>query len=210
MKKSILIDGKPFFYDAEDLSYETTTAMSHEAGVKLLALTKKLFDAKNMKFYLAFGTLLGAIREHDIIKGDEDLDIFVINEDAFKQIIPYFDEKGLHLIRVIPGDTYSFRSDANSYIDIYILHKIHKFNIWRFYCYSLASMYTPKRYVKDFQNIDFLGMTFECPRNPEKLVEFWYGKTWRTPIRGHKFYYEVKSRYYWKNLKKTVKKLLGL
>lgn len=210
MRKNILINGEPFYYDAEDLSYETTTAMSHDAGVELLALTKKLFDAVNMNFYLAFGTLLGAIREHDIIKGDEDLDIFVVNEDALKLIIPYLDENGLHLIRVIPGDTYSFRSDTHSYIDIYILRKITKINIWRYYCYSLASMYIPKKYVKEFQKIDFLGMTFECPKNPDKLVEFWYGKTWRTPIRGHKFYYEVKSRYYWKELKKMIKKVLGL
>lgn len=36
-----------------------------------------------------------------------------------------------------------------------------------------------------------------CPKNPEKLVAFWYGKNWRTPVRGHKYIYEARSHYYY-------------
>jgi len=71
----------------------------------------------------------------------------------------------------------------------------------------------PKKYFREYQNIDFLGDTYLCPKDPEKLLEFWYGKTWRTPVRGHSFKYEVSSAYYWhkyyKKVKYAIQKYIG-
>ena len=90
--------------------------MSKDEGKELLYLVKRLFAHQKLSFYLAFGTLLGAIREHNIIDGDEDLDIFVDNEALLVNSLPFFAENGLFLIRAIKGDTYSFRSSDNTYI----------------------------------------------------------------------------------------------
>ncbi len=38
----------------------------------------------NTKFGLMFGTLLGAVRENSFIKHDEDVDLFVLEEDKEK------------------------------------------------------------------------------------------------------------------------------
>ena len=208
---TILIDGKPFSYHDERgiISFDNNVAMSHESGKRLLFKVKELFSVKDIRFCLAFGTLLGAIREHDLIKGDEDLDVFTDQEEKLRSSIPWLAEQGLVVTRVKDGDFYSFRLDEESYIDVYILRPFH-FSIWGLWCYCLCDCATPKRFFKKYQKINFLGEDFLCPSNPEKLVEFWYGKTWRTPIRGHKFYYEVKSRYYWKYKGKYIKKLLSI
>lgn len=168
---TILIDGKPFSYHDERgiISFDNNVAMSHESGKRLLFKVKELFSVKDIRFCLAFGTLLGAIREHG----------------------------------------YSFRLDEESYIDVYILRPFH-FSIWGLWCYCLCDCATPKRFFKKYQKINFLGEDFLCPSNPEKLVEFWYGKDWRTPKSGKKYYYEVKSRYYWKYKGKYIKKLLSI
>lgn len=209
MEKEILVKGKSFKYNEEALSYSTTTAMSKDEGKQLLYLVKRLFAHQKLSFYLAFGTLLGAIREHDIIDGDEDLDIFVKDEALLVDSLPFFAENGLLLIRAVKGNTYSFRSSENTYIDVYILRDLEWYNLWHFTCKSLCKMYTPKKFFKEYQDIEFLGDSFRCPMHPDKLVEFWYGKNWRTPIRGHKFYYEVKSAYYWHLFKNRVlKKIL--
>ena len=75
---TIMIDGKPFSYRDERgvISFTNNVAMNHDSGKKLLYKVKELFEIKHIRFSLAFGTLLGAVREHDLIKGDEDLDVF--------------------------------------------------------------------------------------------------------------------------------------
>ena len=71
-------------------------------------------------------------------------------------------------------------------------------------------MVTPKKYFKNYTSVNFLGLDCKCPENPEDILEFWYGKTWRTPVRGHKFYYEVKSAYYLRRIVKPfIQKLIG-
>lgn len=195
-KKKIWINGKPFEYEEYSLSYENSSPITIEEATNLLKTVKRLFDSRNLNFYLVYGTLLGAVREKSLIAGDEDVDVFVTDEDKLYNMIPYLDENGLHLIRAAKGNTYSFRLGNHGYIDVYILRPLH-FAIWKPYCYSLCMMVTPKKYFKTFEKIIFLGVECQCPANPEALLEFWYGKTWRTPIRGHKFCYEVKSAYFW-------------
>ena len=194
--KKILIDGTPFEYKEFPLSYATSSPITLEDATNLLAKVKKLFDAKKLDFYLAYGTLLGAVREKGLIPGDEDVDVFVRDEKLLYSMLPYLEDNGLHLIRLIKGNTYSFRLGDYGYIDVYILRPL-KYAIWMPYCYSLCNMVTPKKYFKEYQDIVFLGVSCKCPKNPEKLLAFWYGNSWRTPIRGHKFFYEVKSAYYW-------------
>lgn len=209
MKKSILIDNVHFEYEAEYLAYENTQPMLREEGRLLLHKVKELFDNKGVEFYLAFGTLLGAVRNKDIIPGDEDIDVFVDDENKFIKIIPYLAENGVLLVRHKAKTVYSFRMNKNCYIDVYILSKLPITNIWSTYCVKLDTYVTPKKYFKGYETIEFLGATFKCPKNPERLLEFWYGKDWRTPKSGHKFYYEVKSAYYWHWTKNhVIKKVL--
>lgn len=203
MTKTLNINGESFSYEEEILTYENTKPMSEEEGKALLHKVKELLDAKGIEFMLGYGTLLGAVRNHGIIPGDEDLDIIVRDEKRLQSLLPYLRDNGIQLIRHYIGNVYSFRMGANSYIDIYILRRIPKTSIWSLYCYSIAEHeYVPKWLVNKTQPIEFLGATFKCPRNPERLLEFWYGKTWRTPVSGHNFYYCVKSYWHWRH---TVK-----
>lgn len=207
---TIMIDGKPFSYRDERgvISFTNNVAMNHDSGKKLLYKVKELFGIKHIRFSLAFGTLLGAVREHDLIKGDEDLDVFTDQEDRLRSAIPWLAEQGLVVTRVKEGDFYSFRIDEQSYIDVYILRPF-KFSLWGIWCYSLSDCATPKYFFKNYQKITFLGEDFLVPSNPEKLVEFWYGEDWRVPKSGKKYYYEVKSRYYWKFKGMYIKKFLA-
>ena len=113
---------------------------------------------------------------------------------------------------MLESTIYSFRIGDNSYIDVYILSEI-KNSLWSSSCYRLDTKYVPKSLFSKFENIDFLGIKCKCPQNPEKVLEFWYGKTWRTPVAGHEFKYEVSSAYYYHRflnyLKQFVKFLIG-
>lgn len=203
MSKIFLPNGTVFEYEKEVLSNETNSAITPENGKRILEQTHKLFQSRNMEFFLVFGTLLGAVRDKNIIKGDEDVDVACVDENSLLYSLPYFKENGLFLVRAEKGHLYSFRMDSQSYIDVYIFKNLN-FSIWKFYCISLYKFIIPKKYFRSFSKIDFLGKQYTIPSNPEDLLAFWYGKNWRTPVRGHKFIYEVKSAYHWHNFKRYV------
>ena len=215
MKKFCLnILGTPFTYEdeIEDISVKTNSPITVEEGLDLLCKTKELFSSINLDFYLAYGTLLGAIREKTIIPGDEDVDVFIDDESKLYNNLPYLYSNNYKVCRIMPGKLYSFRVNENAYIDVYILRPF-KHAIWKYYCYSLSNHATPKKYFKEYQDIQFLGETFRCPKNPEKLIEFWYGKDWMNPKPGKKYFYEVPSAHYWHKFRykisPLIKKIIG-
>lgn len=202
------INGKPFSYEDAELTRADAKPITIEEGKAVLELTKYLFDTIGLDFFLCFGTLLGAVRDKSIIIGDEDVDTFILNEKLLYENLPWLDKHGLHVIRVNKGKVYSFRSTGNVYIDVYIARP-YTGDIWSLYCWKLNSNITPKKYFKQFQEIDFLGKKYKCPKDPHKILEFWYGKTWKTPIRSHnKFLYCVPSAYYWHWKGYYIKKIL--
>ena len=153
--KTIYINGELFQYEEEHLTYETIQPLSLEDGKQLLFKTKQLFDTVGLKFYLAFGTLLGAIRDKTIIKGDEDIDVFVDDEKLLFNNLPYFSRNGLKVIRIEKGILYSFRLNENSFIDVYILKPLPIYNLWSIYCINLSGYVTPKKYFNRYQQITF-------------------------------------------------------
>lgn len=174
----------------------------------LVSKTKQLFDYVGLKFSLAFGTLLGAVRDKGVIPGDEDVDVFVWDEDTLIHNIPLFQQHGLRVVRVERGKLYTFRmNDSTYYIDVYILREL-RCSIWSSYCYSLNLNVTPKKFFVEYEQIDFLGIECLCPKRPETLLAFWYGNDWRIPSHDHFFYYEVRSAYYWHHPDQIFKDLL--
>lgn len=209
MKESkLIINGEYFYYndELEDITYDNISPISEEDGREILLKTKELFKAIGLKFYLSFGTLLGAVREGTIIPGDEDVDIMINDEDILYNNLPYLYNNNFKLCRIVKGIFYSFRINEKAYIDVYIIKKLN-FSIWKPFCYSLAGYVTPKKYLTNHTEINFLNEKFLCPTNPEKLIEFWYGKDWRIPKSGKNYYYELKSSYYWKRVKTIIKRL---
>lgn len=55
-----------------------------EIQLKILKMVDKVCRAEKIKYYLAFGSLIGAIRENGFIKWDDDIDIWMMKEDYDK------------------------------------------------------------------------------------------------------------------------------
>ena len=204
-ERTILVKGKPFTYNDEgdEMTYDTVSPISVEDAEKLLAKTKELFDKCGIRFCLAFGTLLGAVRDGSIIKGDEDVDIFVESEEDLWNSLPFLDENGLRICRIEEKYVYSFHVDNKSYIDVYLKAKL-PFSIWSLWCDSLLGRAVPRRYLKKYDHMNFLGVDCLVPHKPERILEFWYGKTWRIPVKGHIYTYETPSRFWWRTKGKLV------
>lgn len=221
-KTTMIIKGKPFTYDDEidDITYDTISPVSVEDARDLLQTTKRLFDQCGIRFSLAFGTLLGAVRDKTIIKGDEDVDVFVENEEELRKHLPFLQEHGLKVCRISEHYLFSFRINNRSYIDVYFKAKL-PLSIWSLWCDSLLCKAVPRRYINRFDKIEFLGDEYLCPHKPERILSFWYGKDWRTPVSGHHFTYDTPSHYWWvhegkykyerliANIKRPIKFIIG-
>ena len=159
------------------------TAIEEDDAHELFHRTKELFDEAGIKFSLVFGSLLGAVREGKSIKGDQDLDICVWDEEHLRDNLFSLNERGLKVCRIIPGMLYSFRINMSCYIDVYILGELRGILLfpWRLYCVSLAGYETPRKFFTGWREIEFFGEKCMCPEKPERLLEFWYGTDWRIP-----------------------------
>lgn len=208
MKKELTIKGKKFVFEEEVITYDHEP-IKYEDAKTILCYAKKMLDSKEIPFFLFWGTLLGAIREHSIIKGDDDIDIAIMDENALIENLPFFYENGFKVVRMEKGHLYSFRiANTECYIDIYIVKPI-KCSLWTPFCYTISKHYLPKKYFKYFDKISFLDVDCLIPNHSEEVLELLYGKNWKIPMKGAKSFGEVKSAYYYHLFKfKFLKKII--
>ncbi len=195
-----------FEYEEEHLDIHELPEINKEDAVQILFKVQDLLEPKGVGIYLAWGTLLGAVRDKDFIKGDLDVDVFIKAEDEEKLFanLQYLKENRIELIRAYKNGLYSFRDmdHLGVYIDFYVVTTPH--NIWGLYCKCVSGVHcVPKKFMKDGGEIEFLGRTFKCPKNPEMFLEFIYGKTWVTPIGKFEatYKYDVTTHYYWRKIR---------
>lgn len=145
---------------------------------KNLLDAKEILDKGGLYFGLMFGTLLGAIREHDFITHDQDIDLFILSEDEekFKSILFDLREAGFELIRYERFGLYSIYRDGD-YIDFFSMKPFTKG-----VRYTGAADYLLEKYLLETTYIEFKGSKFRVPKKNEEFLEFFYGANWRTPI----------------------------
>ena len=59
---------------------------NRDDAIRLLKIVTETLDEHNVKYYLDFGTLIGAIRDKGLIPWDDDIDITLFNEEDYKLI----------------------------------------------------------------------------------------------------------------------------
>lgn len=180
---TIEINGQPFTYMDEVGDPYKFNPMTSKDMEDILEKSARLLEECGIGFFLTFGTLLGAVREGYFIKGDDDVDIIVADEDKLFSCLPYLYEHGLYINRIYKTELYTFHTEGKrGHIDMYILRPIDNW-IYRNWCVSIRGHYTPKRFFEVIEKDGcHIGQNaYPCPQHPENLLEWWYGKTWRIP-----------------------------
>ena len=83
-------------------------------ALDILKELKKICIENNLRFYLGYGTLLGAIRNEKIIPWDDDIDVIMPREDYMK-LLEIFPEKSNYKILSIYNTKDYGRADLYSY-----------------------------------------------------------------------------------------------
>lgn len=157
----------------------------------------------NVKFWLDYGTLLGAIRDNDFIAHDLDLDFGVFYDDNIVNIIEEtFKEKGIEKCREFTLDnriveqTYSYKGLC---FDIFYYFSDEK-EMWAYgFTYKKNKLTKKSEGNKDIsigfdgmryfvekrglEKYNFKGIEFLVPENPHKYLRENYGENYMTPIK---------------------------
>lgn len=184
---------------------EVKEKLTSDSIFKHLQYINKLFIKHNISHWLVYGTLLGSIRQNDIIPYDHDFDLGIKHEDH---------KKVFELNTQIINDGYNFEMANGA---VYSLENIKKIEMkWRVsykICYnkeSVGDLYIYSKFDDGYyrrydieENIYFWpnstlpsyffdnlttstvrDISFPSPMNSLLLLEHWYGPMWITPIKA--------------------------
>lgn len=146
-----------------------------------MVLIRDILQSHEIRCFLHYGTLLGAIREKDFIPHDDDADLGVFYDDFDKllNIVPLLLQEGFSFESVRKGRLLQFiRNDEQVDLFVAIPKKIFWIKQW----WIDERVAIKASHLDKLETIIFLDEDFLIPTNPEKLMKFLYGKTWQTPL----------------------------
>lgn len=168
-----------------------------------LSIAKQILDRNRIGFMIIAGTLLGAMREHDFISHDEDIDLAFLAEDKQRtfDVLPQFIDAGFKIARYDRRGVLSVIRN-NEYIDFYFFDKHHEEGLR-----TSSGWLIPERFLIDTASVEFKQMTFRAPKEVEDYLCFEYGPDWGTPVEWNDFGMPKWKRWYYKT-KEHAKDLL--
>ncbi len=168
--------------------YRKKKNFDFKARTKNLLEMKSILDGMKIPFFLTHGALLGAYRENDFIKHDDDIDL-----DIFEEILLYhYDELCNNLMKagfIIRGRNIKFRGQKGEKFNAY--REGEKIAVRGIYLdpnyennkYRLTNVF---QYLRKFhENPDvilFKGVTFMAPGPIEEFIIYCFGKNWKIPV----------------------------
>ena len=178
--------------------------------LQLLVTTKKVLNRNGIKWWLDYGTLLGATRSGKLIPWDEDCDISCMEKDKeqLSQLGPDFAARGFNLHTHSFNDTgyqvYPSDPISKAHLDIFTWYRDPITNLLRrrFYVGMTSSTGTdrckgrdfPIEWVETLSEITLEGEKFPAPKNPQDFCKFRYGDSWKTPMTVGEFNRKVPIR----------------
>ena len=155
-----------------------------------LSIIKKVLEENNVKFFLIWGTCLGAVREEDFILYDKDIDLAIIEETVpleqlLQEICKDLRDKSFEVSFFRYELSARLRAVRKTVTDIHWFENIEGNFILRAPPNGrvLPLCRVPERFWRKFREAKLGNESYLVPDPPELYLEWKYGKNWRTP--GH-------------------------
>ena len=188
----------------------------------------------NIKHWLMYGTLLGCVRNKDVIPYDYDFDFGILYSDIDKILSIELEDKNYRIGKTKGGTIYSKKSEFKDVEgiwrvslkviyndvpvgDLYIYYRFddgfmqrydpeHKILFWPMSVYP--AILTDELITGKIRDLEL-----PIPKYPECLLEYFYGPMWTIPIKansqggsGHKDY-DYYASYKYSSLKELIKRV---
>jgi|UniRef100_A0A6C0ISV8 hypothetical protein len=156
-----------------------------------LKVMDKIFNSHNIYYTIGYGTLLGAVRHHDMIEWDDDADIHILKEDIDKimSLKDEFLKYGITLAKEWKLLKLYFNDKKYPFIDLFPIHNeggktkrciptnysnpkkcTQIFERWWTSWYGF-----PYNWLIQRKKLKFGNLNLWAPSNYLELLKFWYG-----------------------------------
>lgn len=167
---------------------DTSDEIKHEILEATRTVLDELINRCKVDAYLSYGALLGAVRENGMIGHDSDTDVCYFSHHSSPADIileNYRIERelkalGWEILRMSGGDIkilWKLSDGRKVHIDIFSAFKIDGV----FYQLGNRNGEFDLADLLPLGTITLDGVEFPAPRNPEAMLEFIYGPSWRVP-----------------------------
>ncbi len=171
---------------------------------EMLTDIDEILNEENIPYWIDYGTLLGAVREGDILDYDEDADIGILKQDSDKLLNiswKFLEKKDLYFY--IYGYPYEVSINYGRYNNLHVDIFFWEFERMPFkymweddikitnriclnrknyqLCDEQKGKHFPAANLFPLEKIKLGDHEYYCPKEPEKFVEFRYGLDWRIP-----------------------------
>ena len=182
---------------------ESQRVLFLDNGLEALELFDICMKTCNIPYTLAFGTLLGAVREHGFIKHDIDIDVTIWDDDRRSNQVELLHNYGFeleHSFLVENGnlgreETYVYKG---VHLDIFYIYPAITKQEYPYCCDFLGrgcftyegcmekyGSVLPRRlempFIKKIKNCSFNGLELPIPDNAEELLTYRYGPDYMIP-----------------------------
>ena len=157
--------------------------MLKKYGVESLLLLKKRLDSMGVTWFLAYGTLVGAVKEKGFLLNDTDIDIGIVENENSMKNVEALREDGFVLRKrfLVDGgefakeETYEFRGIP---IDLFYFRKSPE-GLLGYVFVEIDNKLLPKEthfHFCQIETIEIFGDKFPVPSPPEIFLQTHYGK----------------------------------
>lgn len=165
---------------------------------EILAGTRRAIDDLRercgVEAYLNYGALLGAVRDGAMIAHDSDTDVCYLSRHSSPadviaesyRIQRRLQQLGWTLLRMSGGDIkllLPLSDGRQCHIDVFVAFRVGE----TFYQLGNRSGRLPDSAIVPVSTISLHGVDFPAPADPEAMLEFVYGPSWRVPDPAFKY-----------------------
>ena len=193
---------KPIYYPIKGLIQKQKNKIFKKNALSVISEFTSCLDKNNIPYTIAFGTLLGGIREKGFIKHDLDIDLAMWKDDRPENLPQILSEAGFKLVHTFSiengrlglEETYSKKG-----VGIDIFYFFSAINKYPYCCDFLGVDDTPthaasmKKYgrvlarriempmTKERMLVEFENLKLYAPTNAHELLAFRYGQDYMIP-----------------------------
>ena len=181
----------PLYYDSHYLHFGSHSLNKSTVLENVRALSVYL-DKIGISWGPAFGTLIGIVRNDDLLPWNPVFDIYILKEEEerFKDILWLLKEVEFDLVRYERRGLYYLRRNGE-YIKVFVLHKISSD-----VRHTGGSDFIHEKYLQNTIKWDFKGVSLNVPQDVDEYLSFRYGKDWVRPLQTKTFKTSTIAKYY--------------
>jgi len=160
---------------------------------EMLVDIKTVFNAAGIKWWMMFGTLLGAVRQQDIIPIDSDVDLGIAWEDMPKvdRVIPFLRDRYYRVQRWVKRYgkiTMKYSMINKNRIDMFFYRFDNKKGVYRIFHPDMNAPFWQRtdlyeREVAQLGEATIRDHTFPTIAEPEGFLKRFYGDDWTVQLK---------------------------